>query len=113
MRKFVIVALLLLLPVFAFGADKSLKGAAFPEPPAGSSFAKAKSECRYFMEGSSITGVTCRDKCLASEQAIQTIEVMDGEHKGTQVCLKCFKTGIKDSEGRPVPSGQVPCSKKK
>ena len=113
MRKFVIVALLLLLPVFAFGADKSLKGAAFPEPPEGSSFAKAKSECLYFMEGSSITGVTCRDKCLASEQVLQAVEVLDGEQKGTKVCLKCFKTGIKDSKGKPVPSGKVPCSKKK
>jgi len=113
MRRFIIVALLVLLPVFAFGADKSLKGAAFPEPPAGSSFAKAKGECQYFMEGSSISGVTCRDKCLAGEQVLQAVEVLDSEYKGMQVCLKCFKQRIKDSKGRPVPSGQVPCSKKK
>lgn len=90
MRRFVIVALLVLLPMLAFGE-----------------------ECKSFIEATHVDGVVCRDKCLANEKIVQQVEILDGEYKGTQVCLRCYKKGVKDSKGRPVPSGKEACSKMK
>ncbi len=110
MRRLLVV-LLVLLPLIAFGAEKSLKGAPFPEPPEGSSMYDAKNQCEYYMEGSAVAGVTCRDKCLANEKVVDKVKLLDGKFKGAEACLRCFKKGVLDSKGRAVPSGKVACSK--
>jgi hypothetical protein len=89
MKRFIIVLALLLVSSIAFGADKSLTGAPFPEPPKGSTFHEAKYKCDAHIKCSDIPNAVCKSKCAKDEKEFSASKVMEGEHKGKILCATC------------------------
>ena len=89
MQRFIIVLALLLVSSIAFGADKSLTGAPFPEPPVGSTFYKAKYKCDGPIKCSDVPNAVCRAKCVKGEQELSKAKMMEGDHQGEILCTTC------------------------
>jgi hypothetical protein len=118
MQRFILVLALLLVSSVAFGADKSLKDAPFPEPPKGSSFSgHSNNNCDGNIECTTVGGAVCRDACLKDEIQASRTKVLDGDSKGAILCPTCFKKDVngkllKDSNGRVSKTDKVCCMKK-
>lgn len=71
MRRFVIVALLVLLPMLAFGVEKK------------------DHKCDGTILCSDIPGGTCRAKCNSNEVIFTKSKGMEGKLKDKIICAKC------------------------